>query len=103
MTGRHGKHKKETSTPLKKKSIRNLNEKPGSDTLITLRASGPVFCCYRFFQLPLPRLLLGDFSISDLRRMPMFDMENVQAAWEERDKEMLKVLLHGYVWNHIEG
>ena len=35
--------------------------------------------------------------------MPMFDMENVQAAWEERDKEMLKVLLHGYVWNHIEG
>ena len=63
----------------------------------------PVFCCYRFFQLPLPRLLLGDFSISDLRRMPMFDMENVQAAWEERDKEMLKVLLHGYVWNHIEG
>lgn len=86
-----------------KKSIRNLNEKPGSDTLITLRASGPVFCCYRFFQLPLPRLLLGDFSISDLRRMPMFYMENVQAAWEERDKEMLKVLLHGYVWNHIEG
>lgn len=98
-----------------KKSIRNLNEKPaqlfigktiekpGSDTLITLRASGPVFCCYRFFQLPLPRLLLGDFSISDLRRMPMFDMENVQAAWEERDKKMLKVLLHGYVWNHIEG
>lgn len=61
------------------------------------------FCCYRFFRLPLPRLLLGDFSISDLRRMPMFDMENVQAAWEERDKEMLKVLLHGYVWNHIEG
>ena len=97
-----------------KKSIRNLNEKlaqlfigktiekPGSDTLITLRASGPVFCCYRFFQLPLPRLLLGDFSISDLRRMPMFYMENVQAAWEERE-EMLKVLLHGYVWNHIEG
>ena len=89
-----------------KKSIRNFNEKPaklfigktiekpGSDTLITLRASGPVFCCYRFFRLPLPRLLLGDFSISDLRRMPMFDMENVQAAWEERDKEMLKVLLH---------
>ena len=98
-----------------KKSIRNFNEKPaklfigktieklGSDTLITLRASGPVFCSYRYFQLPLPRLLLGDFSISDLRRMPMFDMENVQAAWEERDKEMLKVLLHGYVWNHIEG
>ena len=64
-----------------KKSIRNFNEKPaklfigktiekpGSDTLITLRASGPVFCCYRFFQLPLPRLLLGDFSISDLRNL----------------------------------
>ena len=24
-------------------------------------------------------------------------MENVQAAWEERDKELLKVLRHGYV------
>ena len=46
-------------------------EKPGSDTLITLSASGPVFCCYRFFRLPLPRLLPGDFSISDLRRMPI--------------------------------
>ena len=98
-----------------KKSIRNLNEKPaklfigktiektGSDTLINLSMSETVFCCYRYFRVSLPRLLPGDFSISDLRRMPMFDMENVQAAWEERDKEMLKVLLHGYVWNHIEG
>ena len=24
---------------------------------------GPVICCYRFFRLPLPRLLPGDFSI----------------------------------------
>ena len=57
------------------KSIRNLDEKPaqlfigktiektGSDTLITLSASEPVICCYRFFRLPLPRLLPGDFSI----------------------------------------
>ena len=85
-----------------KKSIRNLNEKPGSDTLINLSMSGTVFLLLSLLS-GVFATLLGDFSISDLRRMPMFDMENVQAAWEERDKEMLKVLLHGYVWNHIEG
>ena len=53
------------SIKCQRKSIRNLNEKPaqlfigktiektiektGSDTLITLSASRPVFCCYRFF------------------------------------------------------
>lgn len=72
-------------------------EKTGSDTRITLRASGPVFCCDRFFWFPLPRLLPRNFAISDLRRIPMSYMENVQAAWEERDKELLKVLRHGYV------
>ena len=50
---------------------RKTIEKPDSDTLINFSASESVFCCYRFFRLPLPRLLPGDFSISDLRRMPI--------------------------------
>ena len=45
------------------KTIEKTIEKTGSDTLITLSASGPVICCYRFFRLPLPRLLPGAFSI----------------------------------------
>ena len=56
-----------------KKSIRNLNEKPaklfigktiektGSDTLITLSASGPVFLLLSFLSVTFATLASGEF------------------------------------------